>query len=345
MTSPTKTQRQLRYLLLGTLFVWAFLLNISYGSVEISIKNIIESVMGNNLQEPQLDYIIHQYRIPKAITAVIVGAGLSISGLLMQTLFKNPLAGPYVLGVSSGASLGAALYLMGASALSAFLPHWLMGNWSTTIAASIGSFTVLFIVAAVATRIKNTMALLIIGLMFGSLSSAIVSILAFFSSKESLQRFVFWTYGNLGNLRPSEIGILGLFVGIGSLLSILNTNALNTMLLGDDYAISLGVSLKKTHLTILITTGLIAGSITALVGPIAFLGLAVPHICRLIWDTSNHKILIPTCLIMGAIFMLISDSIAQLPGSANVLPINAVTALFGSPIVIWLLIRKKQIQL
>ena len=345
MTSPTKTQRQLRYLLLGTLFVWAFLINISYGSVEISIRNIIESVMGNNLQEPQLDYIIHQYRIPKAITAVIVGAGLSISGLLMQTLFKNPLAGPYVLGVSSGASLGAALYLMGASALSAFLPHWLMGNWSTTIAASIGSFTVLFIVAFVATRIKNTMALLIIGLMFGSLSSAIVSILAFFSSKESLQRFVFWTYGNLGNLRPSEIGVLGLFVGIGSLLSILNTNALNTMLLGDDYAISLGVSLKKTHLTILITTGLIAGSITALVGPIAFLGLAVPHICRLIWDTSNHKILIPTCLIMGAIFMLISDSISQLPGSANVLPINAVTALFGSPIVIWLLIRKKQIQL
>jgi iron complex transport system permease protein len=134
-------------------------------------------------------------------------------------------------------------------------------------------------------------------------------------------------------------------VGIGSLLSILNTNALNTMLLGDDYAISLGVSLKKTHLIILITTGLIAGSITALVGPIAFLGLAVPHICRLIWDTSNHKILIPTCLIMGAIFMLISDSISQLPGSANVLPINAVTALFGSPIVIWLLIRKKQIQL
>ena len=345
MTSPTKTQRQLRYLLLGTLFVWAFLLNISYGSVEISIRNIIESVMGNNLQEPQLDYIIHQYRIPKAITAVIVGAGLSISGLLMQTLFKNPLAGPYVLGVSSGASLGAALYLMGASALSAFLPHWLMGNWSTTIAASIGSFSVLFIVATVATRIKNTMALLIIGLMFGSLSSAIVSILAFFSSKESLQRFVFWTYGNLGNLRPSEIGILGLFVGMGSLLSILNTNALNTMLLGDDYAISLGVSLKKTHLIILITTGLIAGSITALVGPIAFLGLAVPHICRLIWDTSNHKILIPTCLIMGAIFMLISDSISQLPGSPNVLPINAVTALFGSPIVIWLLIRKKQIQL
>jgi iron complex transport system permease protein len=345
MTSPTKTQRQLRYLLLVLLFVWAFLINISYGSVEISISNIIESVMGNNLQEPQLDYIIHQYRIPKAITAVIVGAGLSISGLLMQTLFKNPLAGPYVLGVSSGASLGAALYLMGASALSAFLPHWLMGNWSTTIAASLGSFTVLFIVSAVATRIKNTMALLIIGLMFGSLSSAIVSILAFFSSKESLQRFVFWTYGNLGNLRPSEIGILGLFVGIGSLLSILNTNALNTMLLGDDYAISLGVSLKKTHLIILITTGLIAGSITALVGPIAFLGLAVPHICRLIWDTSNHKILIPTCLIMGAIFMLISDSISQLPGSANVLPINAVTALFGSPIVIWLLIRKKQIQL
>lgn len=345
MTSPTKTQRQLRYVLLGLLFVWAFLLNISFGSVEISTRKIIESVMGYNIHEPQIDYIIHQYRIPKAITAVIVGAGLSISGLLMQTLFKNPLAGPYVLGVSSGASLGAALYLMGASTLGAFLPHWLMGNWSTTVAASIGSFTVLFIVAAVATRIKNTMALLIIGLMFGSLSSAIVSILAFFSSKESLQRFIFWTYGNLGNLKPSEIGILGLFVGIGSLLSILNTNALNTMLLGDDYAISLGVSLKKTHLIILIATGLIAGSITALVGPIAFLGLAVPHICRLIWNTSNHKILIPTSLIMGAIFMLISDSIAQLPGSANVLPINAVTALFGSPIVIWLLIRKKQIQL
>ena len=345
MTRPINTKRKIRYLLLGVLFLMAFLINISFGSVEISIKTILESVFGPTTHNNPLDYIIHHYRIPKSITAVVVGAGLSISGLLMQTLFKNPLAGPYVLGISSGASLGAALYIMGAAALGAFLPQWLIGNWSTTIAASIGSFSVLFIVATVATRIKNTMALLIIGLMFGSLSSALVSILAFFSSKESLQKFVFWTYGNLGNLSFTDIGILGLFVSIGSLVSILNTNVLNAMLLGNDYAISLGISLKKTSLTILIATGLIAGSITAFVGPIAFLGLAVPHICRLVWNTSNHKILIPTSLLMGAIFMLISDSIAQLPGSANVLPINAITALFGSPIVIWLLVRKKQIQL
>ena len=345
MIKAVLQSRKILSLLLGGLFCLVFLMNMSLGSVDIPFQKIIQSIFGQTIAEEQWAYIIQEYRLPKAITAVLVGAGLSLSGLLMQTLFRNPLAGPYVLGISSGASLGAALFIMGTSALGASIPLWFTGGLSTTIAASLGSMSVLTIVAVVASRIKNTMALLIIGLMFGSLSSALVSILAFFSSKEALQKFVFWSYGNLGSLSFADIKVLSSFIFAGIIIGFLSIKSLNAMLLGNEYASSLGVSLKKSSLLILLATGLIAGSTTAFVGPIAFLGLAVPHICRLIWNTNNHKILLPTSLFMGAIFMLISDSIAQLPGSAHVLPINAITALFGAPIVIWLLIRKKQIQL
>jgi len=295
--------------------------------------------MAQPLENPSWEYIIYNYRLPKMVTAILVGGGLSLSGLLMQTLFRNPLAGPYVLGISSGASLGAALLLMGATLLGSLF----LSDLSLVLAASLGSFLVLLVVVLVANRVRDTMTLLIIGLMFGSVTAAIVSVLAYFSDAEQLQRFIFWTYGSVGNLSWNQNILLGSIVGIGGIFSIVHIKSLNAFLLGEHYAQSLGVTLKKSRLGIILATGLLAGSITAFAGPIAFVGLAVPHLTRQIFTSMDHKVLVPAVFLYGAILMLLCDTLAQLPTSAQVLPINAITSIIGAPIVIWLLIRKRKI--
>lgn len=299
--------------------------------------------MGKNTSKETWDYIIVNYRLPKAITAIFVGIGLSISGLLMQTLFRNPLAGPDILGLSSGASLGVAIIVMGAAFLPIGLSSSLLSSFGIILASSLGSFFVLLAVLAVSQRLRDTMAILIVGLMFASLTSAIVGTLTYFSTAEQLQKFTFWSMGNLGNLSWSSIGILSICVTIGLLLSILSIKPLNALLLGENYARSLGMNYKRTRLIIIFATSILAGSITAYAGPITFIGLAVPHIAKLVFQTSNHTILFWSTLLLGAIIMLICDSISQLPGSDLTLPINAVTSIFGAPIVIWLLIRKRKI--
>lgn len=333
---------RLSFILLGIALVLAWLLNISSGSVNIPFPEVISMLLGTPAQAETWNYIIWDFRIPKAFTSILVGGGLSLSGLLMQTLFRNPLAGPFVLGISSGASLGAALLLMGATMVTGFASFSFLGDVSLALAASMGSFLVLLVVMVVAQRVKDTMALLIIGLMFGSITSAIVSVLAYFSSAENLQRFIFWSFGSVGNLTPQQLWLLTGIVLLGILLSILSLKALNALLLGERYAQSLGVSLKKSRLTIIITTGLLAGGVTAFAGPIAFVGLAVPHLTRQIFDTMEHKVLVPAVFLYGAILMLLCDMIAQWPNSANVLPINAITSLVGAPVVIWLLVRKRK---
>jgi iron complex transport system permease protein len=282
------------------------------------------------------------YRLPKAIVAILIGIGLSISGLLMQTLFRNPLAGPYVLGLSSGASLGVAVVILGASLLPISLSEFFLSSFGIIIASSLGSFFVLISVLVIAKRLRDTMAILIVGLMFGSLTSAIVGSLTYFSSAEQLQKFTFWSLGNLGNLTWNSIGILTCCVTLGILLSVFSIKPLNALLLGENYARSLGINYKKTKYIILFATSILAGSITAFVGPIAFIGLAVPHIAKLVFQTSNHKILFWSTLLFGAIIMLICDSITQIPGTEIILPINAITSIFGAPIVIWLLVRKRK---
>jgi iron complex transport system permease protein len=282
------------------------------------------------------------YRLPKAIVAILIGIGLSISGLLMQTLFRNPLAGPYVLGLSSGASLGVAVVILGASLLPISLSEFFLSSFGIVIASSLGSFSVLISVLVIAKRLRDTMAILIVGLMFGSLTSAIVGSLTYFSSAEQLQKFTFWSLGNLGNLTWNSIGILTCCVTQGILLSVFSIKPLNALLLGENYARSLGINYKKTKYIILFATSILAGSITAFVGPIAFIGLAVPHIAKLVFQTSNHKILFWSTLLFGAIIMLICDSITQIPGTEIILPINAITSIFGAPIVIWLLVRKRK---
>ena len=320
-----------------------FLLNISLGSITIPIKDVYQSLLHGSCSKASWNYIILNYRLPKAIVSILVGIGLSISGLLMQTLFKNPLAGPYVLGLSSGASLGVAIVILGASLLPISLSEFFLSSYGIIIASSIGSFIVLLSVLTIAKRLRDTMAILIVGLMFGSLTSAIVGSLTYFSSAEQLQKFTFWSLGNLGNLTWNSICILTFCVAFGLVLSIFSIKPLNALLLGENYARSLGINFKKTKYIIILATSIFAGSITAFVGPIAFIGLAVPHIAKLVFQTCNHKILFWSTLIFGAIIMLICDSITQIPGTEIILPINAITSIFGAPVVIWLLIRKRKI--
>lgn len=335
-----QTTYSLKFLLFFGVLIGAFLINISLGSVDIPVKDVVKILLGNDTLN-SWPVIILDFRLPKAVTAILVGSGLSISGLLMQTLFRNPLAGPFVLGISSGASLGVALLILGTSAFIGASATLSISNLGIALAASLGAFLVLAIVMLVAKNIKNTMSILIIGLMFGSFTAAIISILAYFSSAESLQQYVFWTFGSLGSLAWSEILILFIITILSLGLVITIIKPLNSLLLGENYAVSLGVNLKRTRNLTMIVTGLLTGVITAFSGPIAFVGLAVPHLTKLLVKTSDHKILLPAVAIIGAIVMLISDTIAQLPTSEYMLPINAVTSLFGAPIVIWLLIRKK----
>ena len=330
------------FLLLALGLVLLFFVNISFGSITIPFKEIYTSLTGGQASKSTWEYIIINYRLPKAITAILVGMGLSISGLLMQTLFRNPLAGPYVLGLSSGASLGVAFVILGASLLPPFLSTILLSSYGVVLASVIGSSVVLLAVLMISQRLRDTMAILIVGLMFGSFTSAIVGVLTYFSSAEQLQKFTFWSMGNLGNLSWSSLLILTVCVGIGLLLSLFSIKPLNALLLGENYARSLGLNFKKTRLIIIFATSILAGSITAYAGPIAFIGLAVPHIAKLVFQTSNHSVLYWSTLLLGASIMLICDVISELPGLEITLPINAVTSIIGAPVVIWLLVRKRK---
>ena len=339
---PNSNTYKLPIIVLSILLLLCFFINLSLGSASIPIDDVFNALIGKSTSNENWQYIVQDYRLPKAITAILVGSGLGISGLLMQTLFRNPLAGPFVLGISSGASLGVALVILGAGFFGASLTALLISKWSIVIAASLGSFLVLLAVLIVSTRVRDTMAILIIGLMFGSITAAVVSVLSYFASADQLQQYIFWGFGSLGNLSWSELLIFFIIYCFGILLSLVSIKALNTLLLGENYAKSLGLNIKQSRLLIIIATSLLAGTTTAFAGPIAFIGLAIPHITRLIFNTSNHKVLLPAVFVLGAIVMLICDSIAQLPTSDYTLPINAITSLIGAPVVIWLLVRKRK---
>jgi len=332
------------YLWVGIfILILTALLNISLGSVSIPLEEIVKSIFHLEVSKESWQYIILEYRLPKATTAILVGSGLALSGLLMQTLFRNPLAGPYVLGLSSGASLGVALVIMGSSLFGGIAAGLFLSKWTLVIASSLGSFLVLLAILGASFKIKDTMALLIIGLMFASLTAAVVSVLSYFSPSQQLQQYIFWSFGSLGNLSWTEVGILFLFWLSGIIISIICIKNLNSLLLGEQYAKSLGTNLKQNRFLVIFATSLLAGSITAFAGPIAFIGLAVPHLVRQVIPSSNHLVLVPAVILGGAILMLICDSIAQIPGSELTLPINAITSIIGAPVVIWLLVRKKKL--
>ena len=318
-----------------------FFASISLGSVNIPFRDVYTSLTGGQASKTTWEYIIINYRLPKAITAILVGTGLSISGLLMQTLFRNPLAGPYVLGLSSGASLGVAFVILGAGFLPSFLRTIALSSYGIVLASTLGSTLVLLLVLVVSQRLRDTMAILIVGLMFGSFNTEIVSVLTYFITAEKLQKFTFWSLGNLGNLSWKSITVLAVSVFFGLVLSAGSIKPLNALLLGENYAKSMGLNFNKARLIIIFATSILAGSITAFAGPIAFIGLAVPHIAKLTFQTSNHMILFWSTLLFGAIIVLFCDIVSQMPGFDVTLPINAITSIIGAPVVIWLLIRKR----
>lgn len=317
-----------------------FILDLSLGSVSIPLPETISILLGNGSENESWEQIILLLRLPRVLTAIGVGAGLAVSGLLMQTMFRNPLAGPFVLGISSGASLGVALVVLLGSIISVSI---LGSKISILLAAGLGAASILIVIILISQRISDSATLLIIGLMFGSISGAVVSVLQYYSQAESLQSYMVWTFGNLGNVRWSDMPV---FIGVtlvGLMLAFSVHKPLNSFMLGERQAESLGVNIKKSRIIILIATSLLAGGITAYCGPIAFIGLAVPHLTRVFFSTSNHKVLLPAVAVSGILLMLICDLIAQLPGSDHVLPINAVTAIFGGPVVIWVILRKRNV--
>ncbi|SFJ36497.1 iron ABC transporter permease [Myroides guanonis] len=320
------------------LAIWG---NVSLGAIKIPQKELFLTFMSESDVKSSWVYIIQQYRVPKMVVSILVGVSLSVSGLLMQTLFRNPMAGPYVLGLSSGAGLGVALVLLGSSLLPIYLQELFQSAYAVVIASIIGSLLLLFSILLLARSVSNSMTLLIIGLMFGSFANSMVAVLTYYSSAEELKRFTFWSLGNLGNLSWTFILIFGIVTFVGVVLSICSVKSLDALMLGERYASSMGISIKKARVIIILATGILAGVCTAFVGPIAFVGLAVPHISRLLFKVSNHKEMIIVSSLIGAILMLFCDALTQFPGQSFILPINAITSILGAPLVIGLLLRKR----
>ncbi len=324
------------------LLVVFFSLDVLIGSVRIPLSGALDLLSGKAVTNPVWSTIILDFRIPKAITAILAGAALSVSGLQMQTIFRNPLAGPYVLGISSGASLGVAILIMGFLPLLHLNNINYMGSWAQIVAAWLGSGMVLFLILAVSARVRDIMTILILGILFGSATSAFVSMLQYFTNQSMLKLFVIWSLGSLGNLTRMQLNILIPSVAVGLLLAFFLSKVLNALLLGETYAKSMGVNIRLVRITVFISTSILAGSITAFCGPIGFIGIAVPHISRFLFRSADHRVLLPGSMLLGAVVMLLSDLLSQLPGQDTQLPINSVTALLGIPVVVWIVIKNQQ---
>ena len=328
-----------------------FLLSLAVGSVRIPIDEIVAVLLGGDASKPAWAIIVLKFRLPKALTAMLAGAALSVSGLQMQTLFRNPLAGPFVLGISSGASLGVALTVLlagvavglgGSTSLLAGIS--LAGDTSLALSAIAGSGLVLLLVMSVARKVQSGMTILILGLMFGYTTSALVSVLIYFSVAERIQAYISWTFGSFGGVTWRQLQVMAPAIVLGLAGGHLLMKPLNALLLGETYALSLGLNVGRVRLGVIGSSAVLAGVVTAFCGPIGFLGIAVPHLCRSLLHTSDHRLLLPAVSFMGATLALGADIVAGLPGSQLTLPLNAVTALLGAPVVIWVILRQRNLR-
>lgn len=318
---------------------WA---DLSIGSANLRFTKVLDILFSGDQHSVEW-FTIHMFRLPRALTSVFVGIALSVSGLQMQTVFRNPLAGPYVLGISSGASLGVALVVLGFSGLFAGNAFFVSGNWLLVIASWIGSASVLLIILLVSFRIRDIMTLLILGIMFASGISAIISILQYFSGESALKAFVIWTMGSVSNVSREQIPVILAGIIPGLLISIALVKSSNAMQLGESHARTLGINITKYRTLIFLSTSMLTGTVTAFCGPIGFIGIAVPHICRMIFKTSRQGILLISSVFAGASVMLLSDIVSQMPGSESMLPVNAVTSVIGIPVVIWIILIKQKV--
>ena len=320
-----------------------FVMNLCFGSVSIPMKEIWTAVIGGD--DATYRAIVLDYRLPQAITALLAGIGLSVSGLLMQTLFRNPLADPSLLGISSGASLGVALVVLVAGSFGGIAVSTL-SLWSTfgvALAAFVGAFAVLLLILALSSRLRSMVSLVLVGIMIAYIAGSITDILKFFSQKEGLHSFVIWGMGSFSNVSKAQLPFFAIAVAAGTIGSFLLFKTLNLLLLGERYAENLGVNIRRSSMLIILASGFLTALITAFCGPIAFLGLAVPHIARFLFKSSDHKLLIPATAFIGMDLALFCNLIARLPSFEGNLPINSVTALIGAPIVLWVIFHRQKV--
>jgi len=323
MSSRTTT---LLFILLILLTLLLFCIDLIVGAVNIPPGDVLAALTGGDCPQATATIVLN-IRLIKAIVALLTGAALSVSGLQMQTIFRNPLAGPYVLGISSGASLGVAMVVLAG----------LGSTISLAGAAWLGAAAILAVIAAVGHRIKDIMVILILGMMFSSGVGAVVQILQYLSEEESLKAFVIWTMGSLGDVTSSQLAILIPAVIIGLILAVLTVKPLNLLLFGEEYALTMGLNLRRSRALIFTSTTLLAGTVTAFCGPIGFIGLAMPHVARMLTRNSDHRVLLPATALSGAATLLLCDIVSKM----FTLPVNAITALLGIPIVVWVVLRNK----
>jgi iron complex transport system permease protein len=326
--------------------VAALALELALGSLLIPIKSVISILLGRNDVPEGWRQIVLLFRLPRALTAALAGAALGIAGLKMQTLFRNPLADPFVLGISSGAGLGVALVVLAAGGIgwkSLLAKTGFIGNASIILAAIAGAVLVMGIVLGVARKVENSLTLLIVGLMFGYISSSLVNVLMQFSMEHQMQSYITWTFGSFAGVTWRQLAVFAPVVIVGILLAWLLAKPLNALLLGDSYARSMGVHVQRVRNIIIIGTALLAGSVTAFCGPIGFLGIAVPHLSRMLLKTGDHHTLVPAVMLLGSALAMLADIIAQVPGTQISLPLNAVTALIGAPVVVGVILRRRHV--
>ncbi len=330
-----RSRKAILFTALSVIAILLFVMDIATGSVSIPLREVWGALFGGEA-DPTTVKIVKDIRLMKAVVAVATGVALSVSGLLMQTLFRNPLAGPYVLGISSGASLGVALFILGAPLLGV-AANSALSSLGIAGAAWAGAALILVFIAAVSRKIKDIMVILILGMMFSSGVSAVVQILQYLSNEEALKSFVIWTMGSLGDVTASQLWLLIPAVVVGILLSIAVIKPLNLLLLGESYARTMGLNIKSTRTVVFLATALLAGTVTAFCGPIGFVGLAVPHVARALFRDADHRVLMPASALCGAVVLLFCDLVSKI----LTLPINTITALLGIPIVIWVVVRNK----
>lgn len=338
MQSPVKNT--FLFILLSGLVVILFFANLWYGSVLLAWNQVWNALSFQDMQDSYTKIIVVEYRLPQAITAMAVGMALGVAGLLLQTLFRNPLAGPAVLGISSGASLGVAIVILAGSFFSMDYLNLLQGEFRVVLAAFFGALALLACILFISRKIGNIVSVLIIGIMIGYLVSAIVGILQFFSRAEELHAYVLWGLGSFSKTNLSQSLFLLSITAIGLVASLIFIQPLNALLLGEQYAKSVGVNTKFLQTAVILITGFLIATATAFTGPIAFVGLAVPHLARNLFRSSNHGIILPAVIVIGALLTLLCNLIAKLPGWDTTLPINAVTSVIGAPVVIWVIIKR-----
>ena len=333
------------FLLLTILIVLLFLGGLVYGTVDIPLRSVADILLGKDIGHPAWQNIILQSRFPQTVTALLAGASLATSGLLLQTLFRNPLAGPSILGISDGANLGVAaimLYFGGTLGLTAGLP--ISGYLAIVVAAFVGATCVLGLIIWFSAKVKNNVMLLIIGIMIGYMASSLISVLNYYASTDKVHAYVMWGLGDFSGVSLTQLPYFFFFSFIGLLLAALLVKPLNALLLGEMYAANLGVKIKRTRIAILFCSGLLTATTTAFCGPISFIGLAVPHIARLMLGSSNHKMLVPITMLTGVCIALLCNLLMTVPGTNNILPLNAVTPMLGAPVIIYVIVNRKNIQ-